>query len=188
MNSSSTWLANHFLIAMPSLSDPSFYRTVTYICEHDADGAMGIVINQTLDISFSDVLQSMDLSGGDESVRQKPVFLGGPVQTERGFVIHEPLGAWESSLEVSKNLGLTVSRDIIEATSQNRGPERSLIALGYAGWSAGQLEQELADNSWLAGPANTDIIFELPVEKRWEAAASLLGVDINSLSTDIGHA
>jgi len=186
--STATWLTNQFLIAMPSLMDPNFYRTVTYICEHNAEGAMGIVINQALELSFGDVLQEMDLQTDDELLAKRMVLLGGPVQPDRGFVIHSPLGHWESTLQVTDDIGVTASRDIITALAEQNGPERSVIALGYASWGAGQLEQELSENTWLTGPIDTAIIFDLPVAQRWQAAASLVGVDLKTISTDIGHA
>lgn len=184
----STWLADQFLIAMPSLKDPNFYHTVTYICEHNANGAMGIVINQPLEVNFGDVLDEMDMSTEDPEVLEQTVFMGGPVQQDRGFVLHQPLSEWDSTLKTGDDTGLTASRDIIAAIAEGRGPDRTLVALGYAGWGAGQLEQEISDNAWLTCPADHDIMFSLPVERRWEAAASLIGIDVKTMSTDIGHA
>lgn len=179
-------LANHFLIAMPSLADPNFSRTVTYICEHGEDGAMGLVVNRPLELSLDELLRQVELGGGADPAR--PVYQGGPVQTERGFVLHRPPGEWEASLRLSAELGLTMSRDILEAIGKGRGPTDYLVALGYAGWGAGQLEEELARNAWLSGPADPAVLFDTPVERRWEAAAARLGVDLTLLSTDIGHA
>ena len=181
-------LTNQFLIAMPGLIDPNFYHTVTYICVHNEEGAMGIVINRPLDMALGDVLTQMDMTPRDKKVDQLPVYHGGPVQPDRGFVLHEPLSSWESSINVNDSVGVTTSRDILQAISEGGGPKESLVALGYAGWSAGQLEQEIMDNAWLSGPAESDVIFKTPCEKRWMAAASLLGVDMNRLSFDIGHA
>lgn len=181
-------LTNQFLIAMPGLMDPNFYHTVTYICAHSEDGAMGIVINQPLDMALGDVLAQMNLTPSDNKIDQIPVYLGGPVQTDRGFVLHEPLSTWESSINVNDAVGVTTSRDILQAIAAGGGPRESLIALGYAGWSAGQLEREIMDNVWLCGPANADVIFKTPCEKRWETAAALLGVDLTLLSSDVGHA
>lgn len=181
------FLSNHFLIAMPGLADPNFFHTVTFICEHDADGAMGIVINRPLDLRLADILTHMDIEATPEN-GQRPIFQGGPVQTERGFVVHAPLGEWEATLKVSDEIGVTASQDVLAAIAAGRGPKRALIALGYAGWGAGQLEREMAENAWLSGPATSEVLFDTPVEKRWAAAAALLGVDMNLLSSDTGHA
>jgi len=184
----STYLNNHFLIAMPALEDPNFFHSVTYICEHNDQGAMGLVINQPLDIALSEVLTHMSIEISDNDMNFTPVYLGGPVQPERGFVLHEPLGHWDSMLEITDSVGITTSRDILQAINDGKGPGRSLVALGYAGWAAGQLEQELVDNTWLTCPAETAIIFDTPTEKRWAAAAASLGIDINTLSDNCGHA
>ncbi len=181
-------LTNHFLIAMPTLADRNFYRTVTFVCEHSSDGAMGIVINRVTDLKLGDILEQLEISNADRSLSAQPVFLGGPVQNNRGFVIHEPLGDWESTLPVTDTIGVSTSRDILAAIAENRGPDRYLVALGYAGWGAGQLEREMVENSWLSGPANRAILFELPLEQRWSAAAGLVGVDLATLSSEAGHA
>lgn len=181
------FLTNHFLIAMPGLADPNFFHTVTYICEHDADGAMGIVINRPLELRLGNILSHMDIQATPEMV-ELPVFQGGPVQTERGFVLHEPLGAWDATLQVSDQIGVTASQDVLVSIAAGHGPKRVLIALGYAGWGAGQLEREMAENAWLSGPATPEVLFDTPVEQRWAAAAALLGVDLNLLSGDAGHA
>lgn len=180
--------ANHFLIAMPNLRDPNFARTVTLICEHSGEGAMGIVINRTTDLTFADVLDQMNIEAGQSQYLAAPVHVGGPVQSNRGFVVHEPVGHWESTLTVNDELGVSTSRDILVALAENRGPQHCLLALGYAGWSAGQLEREIADNSWLSCPVDRQILFELPPEQRWSAAVARLGVDLASLSSDAGHA
>ena len=184
----STNLTNQFLIAMPGLRDPNFYHTVTYICAHNEEGAMGIVINRPLDMALGDVLAQMEMTPSSKRVGELPVYHGGPVQTDRGFVLHEPLSKWESSINVNDAVGVTTSRDILQAIASGGGPKETLIALGYAGWSAGQLEQEIKDNAWLSGPADANVIFKTPCEKRWETAAALLGVDLNFLSSEIGHA
>jgi putative transcriptional regulator len=181
------YLSNHFLIAMPGLADPNFFHTVTYICEHDADGAMGIVINRPLDLHLGDILTHMDFQATTETAGL-PIFQGGPVQPERGFVLHAPHGDWEATLQISDSIGVTASQDVLAAIAAGRGPQRFLIALGYAGWGAGQLEREMAENAWLSGPATAEVLFDTPVEKRWAAAAALLGVDLNLLSGDAGHA
>jgi putative transcriptional regulator len=181
-------LSNHFLIAMPSLEDPNFHHTTTYICEHDENGALGIVINRPLNMKLGEILQHMDIKASSEKISSLPVYLGGPVQNDRGFVLHEPLGDWEATLQVSDSIGITSSSDILAAIAAGEGPEKALVTLGYAGWGAGQLEQEIAANAWLNGPASTEIVFNTPCEQRWLAAAALLGVDLNLLSGDMGHA
>jgi len=181
-------LKNQLLIAMPSLEDPNFSRTVTYICEHSGEGAMGIVLNRPTDLSLADVLRHMDIEGGLGEAGTQTVFLGGPVEEERGFVLHSHTAPWDSTLAVNEDISVTTSRDILEAMARGDGPTQTLVALGYAGWGAGQLERELQDNAWLSGPADSSILFDLPPEKRWEAAAQLLGVDVNLLSSEAGHA
>lgn len=181
-------LANHFLIAMPSLADANFARSVTLICEHSVEGCMGIVINRLTDLHLSDIFDQLGIAPDKASHANDVVYLGGPVQSNRGFVLHEPLGEWESTLPVTDRFGVSTSRDILEAIAENRGPEKFIVALGYAGWGAGQLEREITENSWLSGPANRDIIFNLPVEQRWKAAAQLVGVDLATLSSEAGHA
>lgn len=184
----SKYLTNQFLIAMPGLLDPNFFQTVTYICEHNDKGAMGIVINRQLDLALGEVLVQMSLEPCSEEIENIPVYQGGPVQTDRGFVIHHPDENWKSSIIVSNDIGITTSRDILQSIAEGHGPDQSLIALGFAGWGAGQLEQEILDNAWLNGPADSNIIFKTPCEKRWESSAALLGVDIENISSDIGHA
>ncbi|MDA8364851.1 MAG: YqgE/AlgH family protein [Gammaproteobacteria bacterium] len=181
-------LANQFLIAMPNLADPNFSRTVTLICEHSSQGAMGLIINRPTDLSLREILHQMDIEIAGAAPLDLPVHLGGPVQGNRGFVVHEPLGNWESTLPVSDTLGVSTSRDILVALAQNRGPRRSFLALGYAGWAPGQLEREIAENAWLSGPADRSILFDMPAEQRWGAAAHLLGIDLAALSEETGHA
>ncbi len=183
-----TNLTNHFLIAMPALADPIFLHSVTYICEHNEDGALGIVINRPINIGLSELFRSMNINTNEFEESDLPLFSGGPVHPEQGFVIHQPAGEWASTLKVSDELSVTTSHDIIEAIAHRKGPGKYLIALGYAGWGGGQLEEELAANSWLSGPVDSRIIFETPPEQRWEAAATLLGVDLSLLSSDVGHA
>jgi putative transcriptional regulator len=186
---SASSLKNQFLIAMPGLEDPNFSRTVTYICDHSEEGAMGIVINRPTELHLSDVLEHMGIAAADPRTAGQIVYLGGPVEEERGFVLHTPQdGGWKSSIAVTDQIGITTSKDILEALARGEGPERSLIALGYAGWGAGQLEAEMQQNAWLSGPAQADVLFDLPPEQRWEAAARLLGVDLALMSTDAGHA
>ena len=181
-------LTNHFLIAMPQLADPNFVRSVTYICVHNDEGAMGIVVNRPLDMALGEVLSQMALSPGTPEIAAQPVYLGGPVHTDRGFVLHRPASAWGLSLNVTQDVALSTSRDILEAMARGAGPSETLVALGYAGWGAGQLEAEMAQNAWLSGPADLDIVFKLPAESRWQSAASRLGVDLGMLSSDVGHA
>ena len=181
-------LSNHFLIAMPALDDPNFHHTTTYICEHNEDGALGVVINRPLEIQLGEILVHMDITTDIEAIRNQTVYMGGPVQSDRGFVLHEPVGNWEATLQVTDTIGITSSRDILDDIAKGEGPEHAIITLGYAGWGAGQLEQELADNTWLSGPASSKIVFETPSEERWLAAAALLGIDLNLLSSDAGHA
>lgn len=181
-------LKSQLLIAMPALEDPNFARTVTYICEHGDHGAMGIVLNRPTDLCLADVLKHMEIEGGLGAAGEQIVFLGGPVEEERGFVLHTHTEPWDSTLPITDEISITTSRDILEAMAHGDGPGQTLVALGYAGWGAGQLEKELQDNAWLSGPADQSILFELPPEQRWEAAAKLLGVDLNLLSNDAGHA
>jgi putative transcriptional regulator len=173
---------------MPSLSDPNFSQTVTYVCEHNEKGAMGIVINRPLDLTLGEVLSHMQITAGQKLDVKRPVLIGGPVQGEHGFVLHTPVGQWSSSLEVSDGIAVTTSRDILLALADGKGPEHFLVALGYAGWDAGQLEKEMAENAWLSGPADSHVLFDVPLDKRWIAAAALLGIDLNLLSSDVGHA
>lgn len=181
-------LTDQFLIAMPALQDPNFAHTVTYICEHNDEGTMGIVINRPHELSLGTLLAQMNIDTTDPDLKILPLFEGGPVSPEHGFVLHCPVGDWEVTMPINEHVGLTASRDIIEAIARGEGPEEFLIALGYAGWGAGQLEDEILDNAWLAGPADEDIVFKAPAAERWAAAAKLLGVDITLLSSDAGHA
>lgn len=183
-----TSLVNQFLIAMPGLGDPNFSRTVTLICEHSREGAMGIVINRPLDIALSDILEQMNIAASSQELLQKPVYLGGPVHSNRGFVLHEPLGKWESTLAITDTIGVSTSRDILVAIAEERGPSQSFLVLGYASWGAGQLEREIAENAWLNCPSSREIIFDLPVQSRWQAAAGCLGIDLMRLSGQAGHA
>src|SRR5215469_99939 len=188
MTMTQDFLTNQFLVAMPSLEDPNFRESVTFICEHNPKGALGIVINRPMNVVLEDILKQLSLKAHDQTTAATPVYLGGPVQPERGFVIHEPAGRWEATLKVGGSLGVTTSRDVLAALAEGLGPKRSFVALGYAGWTAGQLEDELKSNSWLSAPADPHIIFDTPVEQRWQAAARLIGVDLSLLSGDTGHA
>lgn len=183
-----TNLTNQFLISMPSLKDPNFEKTVTYICIHNEEGAMGLVINKPLEIGLGKIFEQMDISVNDPDANNKKIYQGGPVHIDHGFILHHANKEWESSIIVSDDLCVTTSKDILEAIAEGEGPDESLVALGYAGWSAGQLEQELMDNAWLNGSADLDIIFNTSSEQCWQSAAKHIGVDVNKLSSDIGHA
>lgn len=183
-----SFLSDHFLIAMPGLKDPNFAHSVTYICEHTEEGALGLVINRISNVTLGELLEHMGDERALPAVASRAVMIGGPVQQDRGFVLHTPLGSWESTLSVGDDLGLTTSRDVLLSMAQGAGPDKALITLGYAGWGAGQLEREMAANAWLAGPADPSIIFEVPVEQRWHAAAALLGIEFSLLSAEPGHA
>ena len=181
-------LTNHFLIAMPQLQDPNFHHTTTYICEHNEDGAMGLIINRPLELKLAEVLEQMNMDVEDNSLDKVPVHYGGPVQEERGFILHQPATLWESTVIIADNLAITTSKDMLADIAGGNQPENFMVTLGYAGWGAGQLEAELADNAWLNGPADASIIFNEPVENRWRKAASAMGVDLNMLSSETGHA
>lgn len=184
-----TYLTNHFLIAMPSLLDPNFSRGVTFLCQHSKEGAMGIMINRVSPLTVGDVLAQMNLATDLPQVHHAPVYIGGPVQPERGFVLHDAGAArWDSSFAISDELAVTTSRDILAAMAEGTGPKRAIVALGYAGWSEGQLEQEMLDNAWLTAAANVDVIFDTPPDKRWETAAHRMGIDLSTLSSQAGHA
>ena len=181
-------LTNQFLIAMPGLADPNFFQSVTYICEHNRNGAMGIVINHPVDLTLGEVVDYLGIDNTSGQKMGQFVFRGGPVETERGFVLHHPVGKWESTLSVTSRIGLSTSNDIVEALAKGEGPDNCLVALGYASWGAGQLEQELADNAWITCAADEGIIFHTDIEKRWHAAVNLVGIDLSHLSGDVGHA
>lgn len=185
---SSDCLRDHFLLAMPSLTEGIFSHSITYICEHGESGAMGIVINQPLELSVAEIFDHLQITPRQD-YSDIPVMAGGPVQIDHGFVLHRNCSkTWEASLKVTSGITLTTSRDILRAIADEEGPPDHLIALGYAGWSAGQLEQELAENSWLTLPADSDIIFCTPAEQRMAAAAAQLGIDMNLISGEAGHA
>lgn len=181
-------LVNHFLIAMPALKDPNFFHTVTYICQHSHEGALGVIINRPSDMQLHEIFDQMKISVKSESIGSTPVCFGGPVQMDRGFILHSAGQEWKSTLPVTDKISLTTSRDLLEAMALGEGPESPLIALGYAGWGAGQLEKEVLENSWLSVPANEAILFDLPFDERWKAAAEGLGINLDLLSPDAGHA
>ena len=181
-------LTNQFLIAMPGMAGGTFTGAVVYLCEHTEKGALGLVINKPIDIKLRNLFEKVELKLESDELAEQPVFFGGPVQTERGFVLHSNDTKWQSTLEISSAIYLTASRDIITALAAGRGPKQCLIALGYAGWGEGQLEAEIAANSWLTVPADKDIIFNTPFEERWTTAAQTLGIDVNLISSTAGHA
>lgn len=181
-------LHNQFLLAMPTLQDPNFHRTLTYVCEHSEHGSMGLVVNRPMALTVGEVLQHLDIDPQHTAIAQQPVHYGGPVEPERGFIIHSPVGQWDGTLTLSESLGVTTSRDILEAMARGEGPEKALVTLGYSGWGAGQLEDEVVRNSWLTCPASEDILFDIPAEERLATAAARLGIDLDLLSSDAGHA
>lgn len=179
---------HQFLVAMPGMADPNFNGAVVYVAEHSPRGALGIVINRTMEIDLRTLFERIDLPLAPGRLASTPVFFGGPVQTDRGFVLHRPVGQWSSTVAVTEDVGLTSSKDILEAVSRGEGPGRMLVALGYAGWGPGQLEDEIARNAWLTLPASADVIFDVPVEKRLASAFGLLGINPAFLSSSAGHA
>ncbi|ROH89043.1 YqgE/AlgH family protein [Stagnimonas aquatica] len=181
------YLNNQFLIAMPALEDENFNHSVTLLCEHSDQGALGLIINRPLQLKLTEMLDQMDLprSALDQD---SSIYWGGPVAPERGFVIHEGAGEWDSTMAVGGNLYITTSRDILKAIGEGRGPKHYFVALGYAGWSAGQLENEILSNSWLNTPVDSAILFRTPASERWKLATRLLGVDVTQLGGEAGHA
>lgn len=182
------YFSNQFLVAMPGLDDENFDHSVTLLCEHNDDGALGLIVNRPTELKLSDMLSHMGLAAGALSGADDPVFWGGPVQPERGFVVHRQPGAWESSMRLAEDLYITTSRDILKAMTEGNGPTEFIVALGYAGWAAGQLEQEILGNAWLNTPVDKAILFHTPAVDRWLAATRLLGVDVTRLSDQAGHA
>ncbi len=180
-------LRNHFLIAMPGLRDSIFSDTIAYICDHSDQGAMGIVLNQPLNIHLDEVFDQLALDYAPDA-GHTPVLAGGPVNVQQGFVLHKDVGHWDSTMKISPDVCLTASRDIVGAIAENKGPPGAQFALGYAGWSAGQLEEEISGDSWLAVPAENSIIFDVPVSERRKAVEQALGIDLNLISPTIGHA
>jgi putative transcriptional regulator len=183
-----TPLANQLLIALPALADTDFSRSVALICQHDPDGAMGIIVNRPSEYTLGEVFGQMGVEGGDDQLRGQIVLAGGPVHPERGFVLHDGGMQWDSSLAIGDGLYLTTSRDILEAMVRGEGPDHAVVALGCAGWGSGQLEHELTENSWLTAPADPELLFGLPLAARWQAAAGRIGVDFAYLADYAGHA
>jgi len=182
------YLSNHFLIAMPALADPNFARGVTLLCQHDANGAMGLLVNRLSDFTVGELFAQMGIETDDLALGETPVLLGGPVHPDRGFVLHDDPRDWNSTLRFGDGLAVTTSRDILVAMARGDGPKNVLVALGYSGWDAGQLEAELGENAWLTAPADQAIVFRTPLGDRWQAAASSLGVDLRFLADRTGHA
>lgn len=180
-------LSNQFLIAMPALTESSFAGAVIYVCEHTSSGALGLVINRPTDLTLGSLFERIDLKLEIAPIKDAPVFFGGPVQTDRGFVLHRPVGSYSSSIQVG-DLTLTTSRDVLQAVADGQGPAEMLVTLGYAGWGAGQLESEMAENAWLTVDAADHVIFDVPPAERYPAALRLLGVDPVMLAGDVGHA
>ncbi len=188
MNTPTANFTHHFLIAMPSMTDPHFARTLTYVAEHNDQGALGIIVNRPIDMTLAALFERIELPLDAEGFGGQPVYFGGPVQTDRGFVLHRPCGSWHSTLKVNDEVGLTSSRDVLQSIGASGEPREVLVSLGYAGWAAGQLEQELVDNAWLTVPADAAILFDVPPEARLAAALQKLGVDFANLSEVAGHA
>lgn len=182
-------LTGQLLIAMPTLADPNFSKSVSLICEHSEHGAMGLTLNQSTEFFVSDLLSQLNIPTADLRLKQQPVFAGGPVQMDRGFILHDgDHSPWESSLQVSENLHLTTSGDILEKIGEGRGPEHFLVTLGYAGWGPGQIEDEIMANSWLTAGYEHQIVFQTDADQQWLAAGKKMGIDLNLLASQVGHA
>lgn len=183
-----TWLRGHFLVAMPGMTDPRFARSLIYLCEHSDQGAMGIVVNKPTDMTLATLFERVQLVNADAELAGQPVLFGGPVQLDRAFVLHKPAKAWQSTMKISDQIALTSSKDILESIGGEVAPKAMLVALGYAGWVPGQLDNEILQNAWLSVPADDEILFELPYEERLPAALAKLGIGFDRLSDVAGHA
>lgn len=185
-------LTNHFLIAMPGMTDPFFKRAVVYICEHNDEGAMGIIINSPIEITVGEMLDSIDITPVHPKVMKAslnvPVLNGGPIAEDRGLILHQPKDSYQSTIDVSEQLSVTTSKDILNVLGTEAEPKDYVVALGYSGWGAGQLESELAENSWLTVAADPEVIFSTPADNRWQKSIEMLGIDAAQLSTLCGHA
>lgn len=179
-------LSQHFLIAMPTLDDGIFTKSLVYICEHNQDGAMGVIVNKPSDYQLGHVFQQIFKENGGPN-NDDTLFIGGPVQTDRGFVLHNSQQDWESNFSINSEIQLTTSKDILQAMLEGNGPTQSLVTLGYSGWDASQLEQELSDNVWLTAPADPDILFNTPNDKKLDLAAASIGIDLSRLAPEAGH-
>ena len=182
-----TNLTHHFLIAMPQVDDTFFEKSLVYVCEHSKQGALGIVVNRPMGITLKELFTQLDLPSASNKAHE-PILLGGPVDSERGFILHTPKGQWQASVSITPNISMTTSRDLLMARAHDEGPKSMVVALGHAKWTAGQLEQEIGRNDWLHVPANADILFAYPPESRYQAAIQLLGFDFNLMPTALGHA
>ena len=182
------YLEQQMLIAMPSMMDPNFVKSVTLMCQHTEEGAIGITINRLSKFSLGEILEQLDIPCEDPAMRESLVLEGGPVNADRGFVLHTPMAGFESSMEINSEIMVTTSRDVLTAIAQGHGPAQFVVALGYAGWGDGQLESEIRENAWLSVPVDSDIIFDLPLKERWHKAVSNLGIDIQHLHGVGGHA
>jgi putative transcriptional regulator len=187
-NQDFAYMSKQFLIAMPGMPDPNFANGVTLMCKHNDEGAIGITINRPSDFTLLEVLRQLDIECEDETLGNTTVFDGGPVHPERGFVLHTPTGSYESSILINDEITVTTSRDVLADIVAGTGPEKFIVALGYAGWEAGQLEHEIRENAWLNTDAESAIIFDMPVRDRWEKAVGQLGIDFRNLHTDAGYA
>lgn len=182
------YLTNQLLIAMPAMGDANFSRSVTLVCDHSERGALGLIVNKPLTMRMGEIFEQLEIELPDAEVRDRPVLRGGPMQTDRGFVVHRAGGNWDSTLKVSDTIHVTTSRDILAAIARGEGPQEAVVALGYAGWDSGQLEEEIRANAWLCAPVDAQIIFDLPYESRWQAAGKLLGVELARISAISGNA
>lgn len=182
---------NQLLIATPSLRDPNFHQAVIYLCEHNEDGAMGLIINKPSPMKLGEILQQLKIEAASKEIEQHPVLIGGPLQQDQGFVIHTqhlPETDENDKDVIQDNLTVSSTRDVLAAFAKGKGPKKILIILGHAAWDAGQLEQELAENAWIVTPTDSDILLNVPFNQRWRAAAALIGLDIDRLSSETGHA
>lgn len=181
-------MANHLLVAMPKLNDPHFARSVIFLCEHHERGAVGLVINRPMPYPLSLVFEQLRIEAINININKRPLLSGGPIQPERGFVIHRPFGVWRSSLALRDGVTITTSNDIIRAMANNAGPDDAIVALGYSGWEQGQLDKEVIDDFWLVCPYKDEILYDVPFEDRWLYAGSLIGVDMTKLTINTGNA
>jgi putative transcriptional regulator len=186
--SDSGYLTNQLLIAMPYMGDPNFAQTVVLVCDHNSQSALGLILNKPLPMRMREIFEQLEIKLGNGPLWERQVLRGGPMQTDRGFVVHRAFGEWDTTLKVSDALHVTTSPDILAAMASGQGPDEAVVALGYAGWDGGQLEQEIRANAWLSVPVDLGLIFELPFESRWYAAGRLLGVDLSRLSPTGGNA
>jgi putative transcriptional regulator len=186
--SDSGYLTNQLLIAMPTMGDPNFSQTVALVCDHSARGALGLILNKPLPMRMGEIFEQLEIELATGPLRERQVLRGGPMQTDRGVVVHRAGGEWDSTLKVSDAIHVTTSRDILAAMARGEGPSEAVVALGYAGWDGGQLEDEIRANAWLSAPVDPGLIFDLPFESRWEAAGRLLGVELSRISPISGNA